>query len=75
MGKRIREKIIYKERAIESCAFCNRTYWALRRNNINDVFALIRIYNKGTLGSIKGIGEKGYVELEKYITEEYLDLQ
>ena len=69
--KRIREKNIYKERAIESCGFCNRTYWALRRNNITDVFALIHIYNRGTLGSIRGIGEKGYAEIEKYISEEY----
>ena len=70
VGKRITEKNIYKERAIESCGFCN-----LRRNNITDVFALIHIYNKGTLGSIKGIGEKGYAEIEKYISEEYLDSQ
>jgi hypothetical protein len=75
VGKRITEKNIYKERAIESCGFCNRTCWALRRNNITDVFALIHIYNKGTLGSIKGIGEKGYSEIEKYISEEYLDSQ
>lgn len=52
VGKRITEKNIYKERAIESCGFCNRTCWALRRNNITDVFALIHIYNKGTLGSM-----------------------
>lgn len=73
VGKRITEKNIYKERAIESCGFCNRTCWALRRNNVTDVYALIHIYNKGTLGSIKGIGEKGYAEIEKYISEEYLD--
>lgn len=75
VGKRITEKNIYKERAIESCGFCNRTYWALCRNNITDVFALIHIYNRGTLGSVKGIGEKGYAEIEKYISEEYLDSQ
>ena len=73
--RRITEKNIYKERAIETCGFCNRTYWALRRNNITDVFALIHTYNWGTLGSVKGIGEKGYAEIEKYISEGYLDPQ
>ena len=71
MGSRITEKNAYREKMIESCGFCNRTCWALQRNNITDLFALIHIYNRGNLGSIKGIGKKGYDEIEKYITDNF----
>ena len=35
----------------------------------------IKIIDSPGFGSIKGIGEKGYAEIEKYISEEYLDSQ
>ena len=69
--KKIAEKASYRQEAIEDCGFCNRTCWALRRGNVNDVFALIHMYNKGEIGQLRGIGEKGYAEIEKYVSERF----
>lgn len=69
--KKIIERHSYKDRVIETCGFCNRTYLALRRNNIADVFTLIHKFNAGNLGNVRGIGEKGYAEIEKYLWENY----
>lgn len=69
---KIREKNKYKDEPIEMCQFSNRTYLALKRNNVNDMLTLIRKFNRGEISKIKGIGRVSNTEIEEYLTENYV---
>lgn len=76
MGKRrITEKLIYKDYPVIECGFCNRTYLALRRNNINDLYSLIHRYNNGDIIALRGIGKMSRDEIEDYFLRNFLGMQ
>ena len=69
---KISEKNTYRDEPIEICHFSNRTYLALKRNGINDMFTLIRKFNRGEVSKTRGIGRVSFAEIEEYLTENYL---
>jgi DNA-directed RNA polymerase alpha subunit len=71
---RIREKNTYKEEPIELCHFSNRTYLALKRNGINDIFTLIRKFNRGEISKTRGIGRVSFSEIEEYMMRNYPEI-
>ena len=71
VNRKVAEKTSYKQEDVESCGFCNRTYLALRRSNTNDVFTLVHLYNNNGIKEVRGIGKKGYAEIDRYVHEHF----
>ncbi len=71
---RIAEKIAYKNKDVKSCGFSNRTYWALKRSGINDMYMLIHKFNSGEIRDVKGIGEVSYAEIDRYFVEQFPEI-
>ncbi len=71
---KISEKSTYKEDPIELCNFSNRTYLALKRNGVNDMFTLIRRFIRGEIQKTRGIGRVSFSEIEEYMRRNYPEI-